>query len=113
MRVHIIWPILCALLAVGLLAYSVYLQSWIPAYAEAEPLYSTVAEFGSELVDSHPEAPLTDSNIKSLLVEERFESIRPYGVVFSSDVDTLISIRVNDRFSYDLDQNGIPHLIKK
>jgi hypothetical protein len=52
MRVHIVWPIVIALIAAAFLAGLVYQRSWIPDYAEAEALYPEVAEFGRALAES-------------------------------------------------------------
>lgn len=113
MRVHISWPILIAVLAAGLLAILIYERSWIPAYAEAEPLYPTVAEFGRALVDANAENPVAKSSEKELLLEDRFKAIRPYGVVYSADKETLVSIRVNHRFSFDIALDGTPRWNRK
>ena len=108
MRVHIAWPLIIALIAVALLANVVYQRSWILDYAEAEPLYPKVAEFGRALVEAKSGDKLTASTIKTLILEERFNSIQQYGVVFSSDPETVVSIRVNKTFSFDISPDGAP-----
>lgn len=106
MRVHIAWPIAIALIAGAFLASLIYQRSWIPDYAEAEPLYSKVAEFGRALAESNSGASLTASAIETLISEERFKAIQPYGVVFSNAPETIVSIRVNKTFSFDVGSDG-------
>jgi hypothetical protein len=108
MRVHVAWPIVIALIAAACLASLVYQRSWIPDYAEAEPLYPKVAEFGRALAESKSGDSWTASTIKTLILEERFNSIQPYGVVFSDDPETIVSIRVNKTFSFDIGPDGAP-----
>ena len=110
MRVHIAWPILLALIAAVLLCALLYNRSGIPDYGESEPLYPTVAKFGRTLADSKTED--LASTINNLLLEDRFSAIQPYGVVFSNDPDTLVTIRVNKTFSFDIALDGTPKWIK-
>jgi hypothetical protein len=108
MRVHIVWPIVIALIAAAFLAGLVYQRSWIPDYAEAEALYPEVAEFGRALAESKSGDSLTASTIKTLLLEERFSLIQPHGVVFSDDPEMIVSIRVNKTFLFDIGPDGTP-----
>ena len=113
MRVRIIWPITLALFVAMLFATVIYQRSWIPFYQEAEPLYPTVADLGSELATLNSKQPVTGADIQNLLAETRFEAIRPYGVVFSKDPDLIVSIRVNRKFSFDIPLDGRPRWNKK
>jgi hypothetical protein len=113
MRVHIAWPILFALIAAALFAILIYQRSWIPDYAEAEPLYPTVAEFGRALTESEAGEIGSDSAIRTLILEDRFRSIQPYGVVFSSNPETLVTIRVNKHYSFDIAPDGTAKWNKK
>ena len=108
MRVHIAWPILIALIAAAFLASLIYQRSWIPDYAEAEALYPKVADFGRALVESKSGDTLKASTIRTLILEERFDLIQPYGVVFSGEPQTIVSIRVNKTFSFDIGSDGTP-----
>lgn len=72
-----------------------------------------VYEFGRALADANAGNPVSDSSVKKLLMEKRFEAIRPYGVVYSDDEDTLVSIRVNDHFSFKIASDGACQLIKQ
>lgn len=107
MRVHVVWLLLVILTSGLLLAALIYQSSWIPAYGEAEPLYPTASEFGRVLAQQS-EGGVVAADIEALLKEERFSPIRPYGIVFSDDPEILVSIRVNERFSFDIDEDGQP-----
>ena len=113
MRVYIAWQLLVALIAASLLAVVLYQRSWIPGYAEAEPLYPTVAEFGSELASLNRRDSLEPSAIRLLLLESRFDAIQPYGIVYSDDSEILLTIRINNRYSFDISPDGRPLWNKK
>lgn len=113
MRVHVAWPLSFAFIAVILLSIIVYQRSWVPDYQEAEPLIPIVSEFGRALADANAGNPVSDSSVKKLLMEKRFEAIRSYGVVYSDDQETLVSIRVNDHFLFKVAFDGACQLIKQ
>lgn len=106
MKVHVIWPVLLAGCSAVLLAVVLYQKSWVPDYGEAEPLYPVVAEFGRELAEMGKSGEVTPTEIATLLEEERFARIRPYGVVFSSDSEVVVTVRVNKRFSFEVSPEG-------
>ena len=113
MRVHIIWPTAFAFLAAILVATTLYQRSSISEYGEAEPLYPTVADFGDELAKLRAKQPISGAYIENLLTDDRFAAIQPYGVVFSSDPELIVSIRVNEVFSFDIELDGRPRWNKK
>ena len=113
MRVHIAWPILFALIATVLLVSLLHQRSWMPDYAEAEPLYPNVAEFGRALAESKAGRSGAASTIRTLILEDRFRSLQPYGIVFSADPETLVTIRVNKTYSFDIAPDGTPKWNKK
>ena len=113
MRVYVAWPISIALVAAILVAVVFYQRSWIPAYAEAEPLYPIVAEFGQVLAKSATSESLSASKIQATLLEDRFSAIQRCGVVFSTNPEIIVTIRVNDWFSFDIAPDGTPQLNKR
>ena len=113
MKVHIAWPITFALIAIGVLGILLHEKSWITDYAEAEPLYPTVAEFGRALADKQTDETVSAADIKSSFLEERFNMIHKYGVVFSDNQDVLVTIRINDIFSFDIPPDGNPKWNKR
>ncbi|MFT6181702.1 MAG: hypothetical protein ACJAQT_004893 [Akkermansiaceae bacterium] len=113
MRVHVAWPLLLTLAVVALLGIVMYQRSWIPGYQEAEPLLPIVAEFGRELADLNEDGAVTVAELEQLILEERFAPIQTYGIVFSADPDFILSIRVNERFSFDIQRDGHPRWSKK
>ncbi|MGB1129545.1 MAG: hypothetical protein ACPG4K_05815 [Haloferula sp.] len=113
MRVHVAWVVLLVLVSGVLVATLFYQRSWIPAYGEAEPLYPAVAEFGRELAQVTEGAEVAPTDVAELLRDERFESIRPYGIVFSTSPEILVSIRINERYSFDIREDGHPRWNRK
>lgn len=113
MKVHIAWPIFLGLLAALLFAALIYQTSWAPDYAEAEPLFPVAAEFGRELVNIRKDKDLSPGDIRTLLDAEKFQSLRPYGLVFPHDPGILVSIRVNRRFSFNIGEDGHPQWEKR
>ncbi len=112
MKVRIIWPILFALTSTALLGAVLYQRSWILFYAEAEPLYPIVEEFGRELIDRKIGEQVSPSEIRDLINEPRYEAISRYGVVFSDDPALILSIRVNRRFTFEVPYEGAPNWLK-
>lgn len=113
MKVHIAWPAVFILFAAALLAALIYQNSWAPDYAEAEPLFPVAAEFGQELVKIRKDKELSPGDIRNLLDTERFQTLRPYGMVFPHEPGILVSIRVNKRFSFNIGEDGRPQWEKR
>ena len=108
MRIHVIWPILSLVVTLVLFLMLLYEHSWIPDYAEAEPLYPVAAEFGHALKESRSDEPLSVEKIIDLLSEERFDRIQPYGIIFSDDPKTIVTIRINKTYSFEIQSDGRP-----
>ena len=112
MKTHIAWPISFAVVVAVLIAYIVNQKSWGPYYAEAEPLYPTVSEFGNELTKLRKSGVIQANDIESLIKQERFELIQPYGLIFSDDPKTIVSIRINEVFTFAISEDGQPLWVK-
>ena len=106
MRVHIAWPILFALLSIFLFSVVLYQKSAIPKYREAERLQPTLRTFAQDLAKLQEESGTTPSDIANIMAEPRFDKIRPYGIKFLDHPKWIISIRINDRFSFDVGVDG-------
>lgn len=97
---------LFAIAAVSFLAVIIYQRSWVPAYAEAEPLQPTIVEFGRVFVESASGETISAERIQATLQDDRFRAIQRYGIVFSSNPEILTTIRINHIFSFDIASNG-------
>jgi len=109
MKARIDWPIVFVLTTASLLGVVCYQRSWIPFYVEAEPLYSTVEEFGRELLEQKSGAQVSPSEMRDLISDPRYQKIRGYGVVFSDDPTLIFSLRVNKRFTFEVSNDGSPN----
>lgn len=109
-----IWVLMLLLALVGGLLFSVFYEaSAIPDYTEAESLFPVVAEFGRDLVALTQGREIELDDLRALRAEERFQAIRPYGIVPSESPEFLLSLRINKTFSFHIDVKGWPHWEKR
>jgi len=82
-------------------------------YQEAEPLHPIAVEFGQELVKLGDDQVLMVADIEKLVWEKRFSRIQPYGIVFSQNPKFIVSIRINQRHSFNITKDGQAQWSKK
>lgn len=79
-----------------------YYRSSIPDYHEVEPLYPLVSEFADALCQKTKNKKLELSDLESLMAEDRFSQLRPYGFVLTNKDDELIILRINKNFDFSI-----------
>lgn len=79
-----------------------YYHSAIPDYHEVEPLYPLVSDFSEALSQKAKDKKLELSDLESLMAEDRFSQLRPYGFVPTDKEDELIILRINKNYSFSI-----------
>jgi hypothetical protein len=113
LKIHVIW-LLLSLAAIAILSEVIrYNASSTPDYAEAEPLHPVVVTFGRALAEKSKNRRIEFEDLESLLSEDRFSKLRPYGFIPTKNEDELLVLKINKTFNFRIKKDGRPEWEKK